>query len=295
MPSIARHPPRRVAVRAEWRSVATAVVAGGAVAPVLLMAGLARTSAASASILLNVEVVATVLLAALFFREHLGRRLMASVALIFGAGAILTWEHGASVDVGALLVVAACVCWGLDNCVTARIEQLAPEHIVVLKGAVAGGANLLIGLVGAGWGATTQSGDVVAALLIGAFGYGWSIALWVRGARDLGAARGQVIFAAAPFIGVAIAWIVLGEPVSRLQPVAVLLAAAGVAVSLRSSHVHQHHHDPVEHEHEHAHDDGHHDHVHAVGLTGRHTHRHRHVEVVHAHPHVPDLHHRHQH
>ena len=35
---------------------------------------------------------------------------------------------------------------GLDNCVTARIEQLAPEHVVALKGVVAGGTNLVIGL-----------------------------------------------------------------------------------------------------------------------------------------------------
>src|SRR5690606_27089611 len=129
----------------EWRPAMVAVVAGGAIGPVLLVAGLARTNAATASILLNTELPATVLLAMLVFREHLGRRLLWSAALITAAGALLTWEPGAAVDVGALLIIAACTCWGLDNGVTARIEQLAPEHVVALKGVVAGGANLAIG------------------------------------------------------------------------------------------------------------------------------------------------------
>ncbi len=71
---------------------------------------------------------------------------------------------------------------------------------------MAGCADLTIGLVHAGWGASTAVGDVLAALVIGATGYGWSIALRVKGARGLGGARGQVILATAPLIGAAIAW-----------------------------------------------------------------------------------------
>jgi drug/metabolite transporter (DMT)-like permease len=307
VPTTVRRPPSARALRAEWRPVAIAVVVGGAVGPVLLVAGLARTSAATASILLNTELVATVLLAAVLFREHLGVRVWWSAGLITVAGALLTWQPGASLDVGAILIVAACFAWGLDNGVTAMIEQLAPEHVVACKGVIAGGANLAIGLAVAGWGPSTTAGHVVAALAIGAAGYGLSITLWVKGARDLGAARGQVIFATAPFIGAVIAWTVLGEDASAVQVVAAAVAAAGVVVSLRSDHEHDHHHGAVVHDHEHVHDDGHHDHDHDdqhghVGrhdpdgsFIGRHSHVHAHREVVHAHPHVPDLHHRHDH
>lgn len=294
-PIVARRPPSRDALVAEWKPAAVAVVAGGAIGPVLLVAGLARTNAASASILLNTELPATVILAAVVFREHLGRRLLGSAALITFAGALLVWEPGATVDVGAVLIIAACACWGLDNGVTARIEHLAPEHVVALKGVVAGGANLAIGLMVAGWGASTGATDMVAALAIGAAGYGASITLWVKGARELGAARGQVIFATAPFIGAAIAWIVLGEVVEPLQIAAVVIAATGVVVALESGHEHDHRHEPLTHEHEHVHGDGHHDHEHADGFADRHSHRHEHPRLVHAHPHVPDLHHRHDH
>jgi drug/metabolite transporter (DMT)-like permease len=219
--------------------------------------------------------------------------------LVTAAGALLTWDSGAGVDAGALLIVGACVCWGLDNGVTARIEQLAPEHVVAVKGVVAGGTNLAIGLATAGAGAGTGPPEVAAALLIGAAGYGLSIVLWVKGARDLGAARAQVIFATAPFAGALIAWLVLREHIAGAQLVAIALAAAGVGVSLRSAHEHRHHHHAIEHEHEHVHDgdapDEHHRHPHPDPFSGRHSHPHRHSELVHAHPHVPDLHHRHDH
>jgi drug/metabolite transporter (DMT)-like permease len=293
LPRVLRSPPSLDAFRHDRGPVAVAVVAGGAIGPALLVAGLARTSAASASILLNLELAATVALAATVFREHLGRRVVAGAVLVMAAGVVLGWQPGAELNAGALLIAGACVAWGLDNGVTARIDQLSPEHVVLSKGLVAGSANLALGVtVGAGLGGFGVD-QILAALVIGAAGYGASIVLWVKGARDLGAARGQVIFATAPFIGATLAWLVLGDPVTGVQIIAGLLAAAGVVVSLASAHDHEHTHQAMTHEHEHEHDDAHHDHHHGEAVVGRHTHPHRHRPVLHTHPHVPDLHHRH--
>ncbi|MCB0996673.1 MAG: DMT family transporter [Acidimicrobiales bacterium] len=295
-PHTLTHPPDRAALTRDWKPATVAVIAGGAIGPALLVAGLARTSAASASILLNLELAATVALAATIFREHLGRRLLASAALVTIAGAVLVWEPGATnLDTGALLIAAACIAWGFDNGVTARIDQLAPEHVVLLKGLVAGTANLTLGRLFANSESSTTFADVLAALAVGAAGYGASIVLWVKGARDLGAARGQLIFATAPFIGALTAWTALDEPTTGAQLIAIAIAAGGVTLSLRSTHEHEHAHDPIEHEHEHTHHDGHHTHPHPDGdVPGRsHAHRHTHRPTTHSHSHVPDLHHRH--
>lgn len=294
LPATARRPPTREALVLEWRPAAVAIVAGGALGPALLVAGLARTSAASASILLNLELVATVALAATLFREHLGSRVLIGAGLVFTGGVVLVWEPGSTSSVGALLIAAACLAWGVDNGVTAKIEQLAPEHVVLLKGLVAGTANLLLGWAVAQGTSGVAFVEVVLALLIGAGGYGVSITLWVKGARDLGAARGQLIFATAPFIGASIAWIGLAEPVEMVQLIAIALAATGVALSLDSAHEHRHVHEPLRHEHEHRHDDGHHNHAHR-GRVGHHSHPHEHPAAAHSHPHLPDLHHRHEH
>jgi drug/metabolite transporter (DMT)-like permease len=290
------HRPMVGALRRERGVLALAIVAGGAVGPALLTAGLVETPAATASLLLNVELVATVVLAATLFHEHLGRNMILAALLVTAAAVILVWEPGATINLSALLIVGACACWGLDNSITSRIDQVSPQHVTFLKGVVAGSVNLALGLVITGAG-EVSGWSIAGALVVGMFGYGASITLWVRGAQQLGAARGQVIFATAPFLGAVLSWLVLADSMKVVQLVAMALAAIGVALSLWSAHEHSHWHGVVEHTHEHDHSDEHHDHAHnhADSCTGRHSHVHEHRQLVHSHPHVPDLHHRHDH
>ena len=292
LPIVGRvRPTKRALVRSAPR-LATAVVLGGAVGPVLLAAGLGHAPAATASLLLNLELVFTTVLAYFVFKEHIGPRVMSGTTLVVVAGLVLGWSGDAELRWGVLLIAGACFCWAVDNCVTATLDELAPSHITFVKGVIAGGTNLAIGLAlgggVAGW-------SIIAALVVGGFGYGMSITLWVAGARDLGAARGQLVFATAPFVGAIVAWTVFAEPVATREVVSLAIAAVGVSFVLRSDHQHEHRHEPVEHDHEHVHDDGHHEHGHSVGELVRHQHPHRHETVAHVHPHVPDLHHRHGH
>ncbi len=295
-PMAFRHRPDSRVLRRGAVRLGVAVGAGGFLGPLLLVAGLARTPAATASLLLNLELVATTVLAALFFREHIGRRVATGTLAVVAAGVALVWSDAPDLRLGAVLVVGACVCWGLDNCVTADLDEIRPEHITLVKGVVAGGTNLLLG---AGLGAPMPSWSLIGgALLVGALGYGASITLWVAGARDLGAARGQLVFATAPFVGVLVAWVVLRDPIRGSELVALALGVFGVSRVLGSAHLHEHHHQAMLHDHEHAHDDGHHDHDHGHDTSAsgvRHDHPHAHGPVAHAHPHVPDLHHRHDH
>lgn len=273
------------------RPLVIAVGAGGLVGPLLLASGLARTPAATASLLLNLELAATTVIAAAFFGEHIGRRVALGAALVVVAGITLGWSDAPELRLGALLIVAACIAWGLDNCVTAELSSVAPYEITLAKGLVAGTTNLALGLAVSA--SVPALGEVAAALGLGAVGYGASITLWVRGARELGAARGQLIFSAAPFVGVLVAWLVLSESATLAQLIAVCLAAAGVLMVVGSGHEHVHVHEATVHDHEHEHDVHHlhHDGPHPA----HHTHVHRHEPLVHAHPHVPDLHHRHGH
>lgn len=290
LPFAGTRPPAAATIRrGAWR-LGAAVFFGGTLGPVLFAFGLRAGTPASSSLLLNLELVFTTLVAGLVFREHVGGRIIIGTALVVVASAIL--GGGADVKWGALLIAGACLCWAIDNCVTAALDELAPVHITVMKGVVAGGANLAIGVGVGGW---PEGTDMLALLVIGGFGYGVSITLWVAGARELGAARGQLAFATAPFVGAIVAWTVLGDDITTRAVVALLVALAGVATVLRSDHVHEHRHHGVVHDHAHDHDDGHHDHVHAGGVDDRHSHVHQHEPVAHAHPHLPDVHHRHTH
>src|SRR5215207_3325630 len=156
-------------VRRGGRRLLVAVAAGGFLGPLLLTAGLARTPAATASLLLNLELVATTVLAAVFFGEHVGRRIALGSVLVIAAGIALGWTDLPELRIGALLVVAACVCWGLDNCVTADLDTVAPHEITLAKGLVAGTTNLLLGIALAGELPAVEVG--LGAMTLGAVGY----------------------------------------------------------------------------------------------------------------------------
>jgi drug/metabolite transporter (DMT)-like permease len=192
------------------------------------------------------------------------------------------------------LVALACLCWGLDNNLTALIDSVTPARTTFVKGLVAGAVNLAAGAViedmRPGW---TLVG---LALVTGALSYGVSIALYIFGAQRLGAARSQMLFSSSPFLGLALSWIALGEPVEGAQLAAGAIMAAGIALMLTARHVHAHRHGALVHSHAHRHDDAHHAHVHP-GLPPEtwHSHPHEHEPIEHVHPHDPDLHHRHGH
>ena len=280
--------------RANLGRLLGAVVLGGAVAPVLLLVGLSGAPAASVALWLNLEVVTTAVLAWAFFREHLGARAWSAVGAVFLAGALLAVpSHVGSFRAGAM-VALACVCWGLDNNLTALIDGFTPAQYTLAKGFAAGTVNLSLGLT------LTPAGYdwrlVLAALTLGAFSYGLSLVLYVSGAQQMGAARSQMLFAASPFLGAALSWAVLGEPVQPLQLVAALVMLAGIGLLLSSRHAHVHSHAEAAHTHSHRHDDSHHDHRHpGLPVETCHSHPHTHEPFIHAHPHAPDLHHRHGH
>ena len=295
LPLVLRQPAARLAGldRANRRRLVGAIVAGGAVGPVLLLAALRLAPAGSVSLLLNLEVAATAVLGASLFHEPLSRPGWMGAAGIAGAGALLAGGDWPGVA-AALLVAAACVCWGLDNHLTALIDGMTPAASTFWKGAAAGSVNLAIGITLAPLAANAW--QIAAALAVGALAYGASIALYIHAAQQLGAVRAQAVFATAPFIGAALSFGVLGEPVTAQTLLAAALLAASVWMLFSGAHGHVHQHSAVEYVHSHRHDDGHHDHIHpGASPATPHSHPHRHEAQVHAHPHWPDLHHRHSH
>ena len=282
-------PTRRDAAR-----LGGAVLLGGVAAPVLLLFALRGSPAGSVSLWLNLEMVATAVLGALFFREHLGRAGWAGVAGVVAAGAILAGGAGWPGAAGLALVAAACICWGLDNHWTALVDGVTPATSALVKGCGAAALGLAIGAAAEPFAASRAA--LAAALATGALGYGASIALLISAAQALGATRAQSVFATAPFAGAALSFGLLGEPLGPQHAAALPLFALSLRLLARSQHAHAHLHEAVEHVHSHRHDDGHHDHAHPELPPGaRHTHAHRHEQKAHAHPHWSDVHHRHPH
>jgi drug/metabolite transporter (DMT)-like permease len=284
-------------VRSDLPWFAASVVAGGVLAPALLMFGLSRTDAATSSLLLNLEVVFTAAIAWFVFHEATSRRVVLGFLAIFVGSVLLVGPGGGSTHQRPLALVAiamACLCWAIDNNLTRKISAGDARAIAAVKGLVAGATNTGLAFV---FGATLPTaGRLWETLVLGFLGYGVSLVLFVYSLRNLGTARTGAYFATAPFIGSALAILLFGQTAGASFWFAAGCMALGVWLHLTETHEHEHLHKPLEHTHPHSHDDHHqHEHPTGCGSTEPHTHEHRHEPMRHGHPHFPDIHHEHTH
>ena len=278
--------------RADIPWLAAVVLFGGMLGPVLLMFGLSMTSAATGSLLLNLEGLATMGIAWLAFRENVDRRLLLGAAAILAGAVVLSWQGAAQFDIGGLLIAGACVSWGIDNNLTRKLSSADPVQTATIKGLAAGSTNLVLALL---LGASLPALTVVAGgLVLGFFGVGVSLVMFMLGLRHLGTARTGAYFSLAPFIGALLAIAIFRDAFSLQFVLAGVLMAVGLCLHLAERHDHEHQHYALEHEHAHVHDE-HHGHTHDGPVTEPHSHMHRHEPMRHRHPHYPDLHHRHGH
>ncbi|MEP7052414.1 MAG: DMT family transporter [Pseudomonadota bacterium] len=274
----------------------TVALVGAVLAPVCLIWGLQRTDAVSASLLLNFEAAFTVVLARVVYREAIGPRVWLALAVISVGGLILA-SSGAWVmpgfGLGAFAIVLATLGWALDNTLSRPLAELNPKQVVLWKGSLGALCSVLLAF---GFGELCPKPAALLGLLAcGATGYGFSLQLYLRAQRQIGAARTGSIFAVAPFFGATVAWLMGGAAVGTWAVGAGLCFALGVYLHLTENHGHWHTHRALAHDHVHRHDDGHHDHEHVPPVPGEHSHSHAHDERSHDHAHASDAHHRHEH
>jgi drug/metabolite transporter (DMT)-like permease len=270
------------------------VAFGGLLGPVLLLVGLRLASSASVALWLNLELVATVILGYLFFRDKLTSSSCLAAIFTIAAAVLLSASEGPAGIRAGMFVFLACFCWGMDNHLTALIDGIRPAETTFWKGMVGGVGNLAIGLVVTPLAPTLKV--CALAITVGVFSYGLSIVLYITSAQQLGATRSQIVFSSSPFFGVLFSALLLGETISAFQAIAIALIAFSLVFLTLERHHHEHRHTELAHEHLHRHDGDHHEHKHQPGEAIReHSHWHEHKPMVHIHAHWPDLHHRHDH
>ena len=196
-------------------------------APILLMIGLTSTTAATASLLNNFEIVATAIIALVIFKERISKRLWCAIFFVTLSSILLSVEdiHILSFSWGSLLVLLACVCWGFENNCTKMLSSKNPLQIVIIKGFGSGIGSLLLSLlIGERY---FQLRYILLAMLLGFVAYGLSISFYIYAQRDLGAARTSTYYAISPFIGVALSLLIFREIPSLTFVIALVIMLIG--------------------------------------------------------------------
>jgi drug/metabolite transporter (DMT)-like permease len=135
LPSVVTGTPEATISSVELPWLAGAIGAGGVLGPLLLMLGLARTDAATASLLLTLEGAATALIAWFIFHENFDRRIALGMASLVAGAAVLSWSGAPNFEsiFGPIAIISACVAWGLDNNLTRKVSLADPLQIAMCR------------------------------------------------------------------------------------------------------------------------------------------------------------------
>jgi len=211
-------------------------VSGAIVAPFLFVYGLNQTTAVNASLLLNMESLFTVFIASIFFKERGFKKDYLGVLLLI-VGAVLITTRGefqrltlAQELMGNLLIVSACLFWGIDNNLSKLLSKKHDlPHVVALKCLIGGVLLLFLALL-LGVDFSIPMSALPYLFSVGAFSVGFSIVLFVFALREIGSMKTGVIYSTSSFVGAAVAFIVLKEPFTLIQLIAGLIMLLGVYI-----------------------------------------------------------------
>jgi len=238
-------------------------------APIFLMLGIKYGNGFNASLMGNFEIVATSVIALLFFKEKVTKKLWIAIGFITASSIILSFDgtDGFCFSYGSLFVLLATLCWGLENNCTRSISGKSTYEIVTLKGICSGLGSFAIACVIGEKLPSVQY--ILLAMLLGFIAYGLSIFTYIKAQRDLGAAKTSAYYAIAPFIGAALAFVLLGDELTWKYMLALSVMIIGTVFVVsdtliqKHSHLHSHviththdgftHSHTIEHEHSHRH------------------------------------------
>ncbi len=233
-------------------------------APIFLMYGISQTNAANVSLLNNFEIVATSIIALLVFKEKISVKLWAAIILVVLSGIILGFEgtEGFVLNKGSLFVLAACLCWGIENNCTRSISDKSSEQIVVVKGLGSGTGGVIVAMmIGESFPPILY---LLLTMLLGFVAYGLSINFYIMAQKDLGAAKTSAFYSVAPFLGVGFSFLFLGEQPGLQFYLALAVMILSTMIMVKDTmgkeavlpgytHSHAHKHGNTIHTHQHWH------------------------------------------
>ncbi|MEV6285947.1 EamA family transporter [Kribbella sp. NPDC051770] len=226
--------------RVAWRYViAVGLALGVAKFGLLFVAMDHGVPAGLASLVLQSQVIFTVLFAVLVLRERPRRTQLAGIGVACLGLLLIVLDRGLATPVGALfLVIAAGACWGVSNTVTRYAKPQDTLRFMVWVSAVAvlplTGLSLLVEGPAADLAAlrSIDVGGVAALAYLAAvatlFGFGaWGFLL---GRYDASTVAPFSLLV--PVVGMGAAWLLRGEAVGLQQAVAAVLIMGGMACTV---------------------------------------------------------------
>lgn len=200
------------------------------IAPILLMFGLLDSASSNATLINNFEIVCTSIIALLIFKEVVSKKMWLAILLITLSSFILSFKDITTFKLswGALLVLAATLCWGFENNCTRNLASKNTFHIVFLKGIFSGIGSLIVALCLKEGFPSIQY--FLYALLLGFVAYGLSIFFYIKAQGIIGASKTSAYYSVAPFIGTFLSFMIFQEKLSWSYFVGLIFMIIGTII-----------------------------------------------------------------
>ena len=215
------------------------VLSGSIAAPFLFLNGLNQTTAINASFLQNAECFFTILIAVSFLKEKCNKKELAGSALLLIGAVFLATNaqfHALSLNewfLGNLLIISACLFWGIDNNLSKFLCVKEDLILVTALKCLVGGTSLLLLAYALNLNFYVPIAAFPYIISVGAFSIGFSILFFMIGLKEIGSMRTGMIFSTASLFGAVSAFIVLQEPFTAVQALAGAAMVAGVYIIYR--------------------------------------------------------------
>lgn len=229
--------------RGEWGILGLIVLLGAVLAPSFYFFGLQSTSASDATILSNSEIVFTVILAILFFKEKIRKTGYFSIFLVFGGIVLVTINTDFSsnvlnfANVGNLFIVLTMFCWALDNNLSKILTKTIDVSRLVHLKSLLGGVTLLGIVLLFGIPISVSEENWINLILLGTIGFAAPMFLFYFAIKNIGAVKTILIFSTSSIFGVVYAFIFLQEQIQHHQILAMGIMVFGIML-LRRENIH---------------------------------------------------------
>ena len=226
--------------RVAWRYVIAVGLALGVAKFGLLFIAMDRgVPAGLSSLVLQSQVIFTVLFAVVVLRERPRRTQVIGILIACAGMVLIMLDRGLSAPLGALsLVIAAGAFWGVSNTVTRHAKPQDTLRFMVWVSAVAVVPLLLLSLLTEGPQADVDALKSIDLTGVGALGYLAFVAtlfgfgVWGYLLRQYDASTVAPFSLLVPVVGMGAAWLLRGEAVGGQQAIAAVLIIGGMACTV---------------------------------------------------------------
>ena len=113
------------------------------------MFGHLDTASTNASLLNNFEIVCTSIIALFIFKEAISKKMWFAIILITLSSFVLSIQDITQFKLswGAILVLLATLCWGMENNCTRNLSSKNTYKVVFIKGIFSGLGSLIVAII----------------------------------------------------------------------------------------------------------------------------------------------------